>query len=81
MLGYEFDLTLKYYLRKQSFVETYFARTVLNGLYDGIVYLHSKGLLHNQISSENICLLNTCRYYEPILVGFSCSCRAANAKK
>jgi len=53
---------------------------ILSGICKGISHLHSRDILHNNITTQNICLKNNLQCFVPILIGFSCSCRLASAK-
>lgn len=51
------------------------------GLGNAMYFIHSKGIVHNAILADNVCLRAGCHQYESVLVGFSNSCRSDSAKK
>lgn len=80
VLSYGSNMTLHDYLKQNQVLTTEFITRVLSSLRDGVLYLHRKGVLHNQIVTANICLRYQSQVYEPVLIGFSYFCRADTAK-
>ena len=72
ILCFESNATLKLLLKKRELIDHNIIRAILEGLCDDVVYIHQKGILHNQIIPENICLRYNSQSYDPVLVGFSC---------
>ena len=80
VLSYESDATLDKYLKRNPSIKIDFIQRILSGASEGILHIHRKGVLHNQVIPQNICLRYKCQFYEPVLVGFSSACRADNSK-
>ena len=63
VLSYESNMTLHDYLKQNQVPTTECIIRVLSSLSGGVLHLHRKGVIHNQIVAANICLRYQTKVY------------------
>lgn len=54
---------------------------IYTGIADAILYVHQKGLIHNDIKGDNVIIAkNSLGNYHPVLIDFGKCCKLENAK-
>ena len=81
VLGNVSNVSLSDYLKKNSFFPVAFLLNhFLTGLSNGLLHIHSKSILHNNLSISTIFMKSTTYFSVPVLTDFSFACRVSATK-
>ena len=80
VLGFESTTTLKDLLKRVNIVDRLVVQHILEGLTEALAFLQINEIIHNQITTENVCLKYNGKFYTPILVGFSNAIRKCSSR-
>ncbi|CAH1798741.1 unnamed protein product, partial [Owenia fusiformis] len=82
MLSYHGDLTLSRLIQKyRNALPLRIAKYTIPQIFSAVDFLHSKLVIHNMLTTENIWMESSASGFKPILGDFSKACRECTAKK
>jgi len=81
VFSFDSQYSLRESLAKNPIIDHTAAAQIIQGICDGLSFIHDKDILHNNLSTGNVCLQIGPGYYQAVIMNFSYACREQSSKR